>query len=125
MTRKSATDTNASTAEPHKDSLLLRALHGRLLNSDLFSRYWLQIVGIMTMILLFMVNKYECQISMEEIQRLNRQLEVIKTERVRAQSEYMSRIRESSMQELVDRHRLNLRIQTQPPYRLTTSDDNE
>ncbi|MDE7407506.1 MAG: hypothetical protein K2M76_03710 [Muribaculaceae bacterium] len=124
MATKSTPETEKAR-KSDKDSLLLRALHGRLLNSDLFSRYWLQIVGIIAMMLLFMVNKYECQMSMEEIQRLNKDLEVIKTERVRAQREYMSRIRESSMQQLVDRHHLQLRIQPQPPYRLTLSDNNE
>ena len=55
---------------------------------------------------------------METIRSLQKELEVAKTERVRAKSIYMSRIRESSMQHMVDSLGLGLTIQEQPPYRL-------
>jgi len=106
-------------SEQPRDSLLLRALHGRLLTADTFAHYWLHILLVLFMVLVYINNKYSCQTSMEEIRRLNHRLEVVETERVRVRGEYMSRIRESSMQELVDTMHLGLRVQTQPPYHLS------
>ena len=56
---------------------------------------------------------------MERIRSLERELEVAKTERVRAKSAYMSKIRESSIQEMVDSLGLGITVQEQPPYRLS------
>ena len=56
---------------------------------------------------------------MEHIRALEQELEIVETERIRVKSIYMSRIRESSMQEMVDTMHLNLRVQDQPPYRLS------
>ncbi|MDE5838699.1 MAG: hypothetical protein K2H39_06570, partial [Paramuribaculum sp.] len=62
--------------------------------------------------------KYNCQTKMEEIQRLNTELEIVKTERLRVRSAYMSSTRESSMQQLIDSLGLNLRVQDRPPFKL-------
>ncbi len=70
------------------------------------------------MLLVFITNRYQCLTRMEEIRKLEQTLEVIETERIRERSTYMSRIRESSMQELVDTMNLHLKIQDQPPYKL-------
>lgn len=72
----------------------------------------------MVMLLVFITNRYQCLTRMEEIRKLEQTLEVIETERIRERSTYMSRIRESSMQELVDTMNLHLKIQDQPPYKL-------
>ncbi len=101
-----------------QDSFMLRALHGRLLDTDLFAHNWLTVLLALIMILLYITNKYYCQTRMEDIRSLTQQLEVIETEQIRVRSEYMSRIRESAMQELVDSMHLGLRVQPQPPYRL-------
>lgn len=74
---------------------------------------------LIVMILIYITNKYQCQTRMEEIRKLTRQLEVVETERVRVRSEYMSRTRESAMQELVDTMHLGLRVQERPPYHLS------
>jgi hypothetical protein len=70
------------------------------------------------MIMVYITNRYQCLTRMEEIRKLEHELEIVQTERIRERSEYMSRIRESSMQELVDTMHLNLRVQDKPPYRL-------
>ena len=72
----------------------------------------------MVMLLVFITNRYQCLTRMEEIRKLEQTLEVVETERIRERSTYMSRIRESSMQELVDTMHLHLKIQDQPPYKL-------
>lgn len=105
------------------DSLMLRALHGRLLSTDFFRRHWLPVLGVVAMLMIYITNRYTCQTQMETIQRLERELEVAKTERIREKSTYMSRIRESKMQQKVDSLRLGLTVQERPPYRLQMSSD--
>ena len=114
-----ATTPRNTRSEADSDSLLLRALHGRLLSTDFFAQNWLKLLLLIVMILIYITNKYQCQTRMEEIRSLTRELEVIETERVRVRSEYMSRTRESAMQELVDTMHLGLRVQDRPPYRLS------
>ncbi len=104
------------------DSLMLRALHGRLLSTDFFRRHWLLVLGVVVMLMIYITNRYTCQTQMETIQRLERELEVAKTERIREKSTYMSRIRESKMQQKVDSLRLGLTVQDRPPFRLHLSD---
>ena len=62
---------------------------------------------------------------MEDIRKLEQELEIVETERIRERSTYMSRIRESSMQEMVDTMHLNLKIQDQPPYKLTKNESSQ
>ena len=106
-----------------RDNLMLRALHGRILSVDFFRRNWLVVLGAVAMLMLYMSNRYTCQTQMERIQQLEKDLEVAKTERIRAKSTYMSRIRESQMQHMVDSMRLGITVQDQPPYTLRRGDD--
>lgn len=108
----------SAPGQPPRDSLMLRALHGRVLSTDFFRRYWWIVLGSAAMLMIYITNRYTCQTQMETIRSLQKDLEVAKTERVRAKSIYMSRIRESSMQHMVDSLGLGLTIQEQPPYRL-------
>lgn len=101
-----------------RDSFMLRALHGRVLSIDFFRRNWLLVLAAVVMLMVYITNRYKCQTQMETIRTLERELEVAKTERVRAKSIYMSRIRESSMQHMVDSLGLSITVQDQPPYRL-------
>lgn len=91
-------------------------VHGRLFSLDFFRHHWMLVGGIVAMLIIYTANRYHCQTLMEEIQRLETQLEVVRTERVRLKSTYMSRIRESAMQQRVDSLRLGLRVADQPPY---------
>lgn len=95
-----------------------RLIHGRMLSTDFFSRHWITITLVVLMFVWYTTNKYECQTRMETIKSLEKELEIVRTERVKAQSEYMSRIRETAMHDLVQRHGLNLYVQEEPPYRL-------
>ncbi|MFG6380982.1 MAG: hypothetical protein K1V87_02620 [Muribaculum sp.] len=100
------------------DNIIKKALNGRVLSSDFFLRHWKAVLTVMVMLLVFITNRYQCLTRMEEIRKLEQTLEVVETERIRERSTYMSRIRESSMQELVDTMHLHLKIQDQPPYKL-------
>ena len=108
----------SAPGQPPRDSLMLRALHGRVLSTDFFRRYWWIVLGSAAMLMIYITNRYTCQTQMETIRSLQKELEVAKTERVRAKSIYMSRIRESSMQHMVDSLGLGLTIQEQPPYQI-------
>lgn len=114
---------NPDTPTPKKrnwsERLMGDALHGRILSMDFFRRHWLPVLGVVVMLMIYITNRYTCQTQMETIQRLEKQLEVAKTERVREKSSYMSRIRESKMQHKVDSLGLGLTVQEQPPYRLS------
>ncbi|QCD36819.1 FtsL-like putative cell division protein [Muribaculum gordoncarteri] len=101
------------------DNLLVKLINGRLLSSDFFARHWKSVLLAILMVLIYITNRYQCLTRMEEIRRLEQELEEVETERIRVRSTYMSRIRESSMQEMVDTMHLNLRIQDKPPYKLS------
>jgi hypothetical protein len=102
-----------------------RALHGELLTLDLFLKHWIRIFLFVAMIIIFISSKYECQTCMEEIKTLKRDLEIVETECVRVKGEYMSRVRESYMAHLVDSMRLNLKVQEQPPFKLTYEEQDQ
>lgn len=110
---------NTTDKKAAKDSLLLRTVMGKVLSSDFFAKHCGYILLVIALILIYITNRYQCLTRMEEIRSLTRQLEIVETERVRAKSSYMSRIRESSMQELVDTMHLNLQVQDRPPYKMT------
>ena len=90
---------------------------------DFFRRNWLVVLGAVAMLMLYMSNRYTCQTQMEKIQQLEKDLEVAKTERIRAKSAYMSRIRESQMQHMVDSLGLGITVQDQPPFTLEREPD--
>lgn len=99
-----------------------RLIHGQLISSRFFARNWLVIFTGVVIVLMYITNKYNTQTKMEEIRALNTELEVVKTERIRAKSAFMSRIRESRMQEMVDSLGLGLTVQDRPPYKVKSRD---
>lgn len=112
----------ADKTKKRTDNLLLRTLHGRILSSDFFVVHWKSVLLAMFMVLIYINNRYQCATRMEQIRRLEQQLEIVETERIRERSRYMSQIRESSMQNLVKKMNLGLAIQDQPPYKIKTKD---
>lgn len=94
-------------------------MYGQVLSLDFFARHWLIIFTALAIIMMYITNKYNTQTKMEEIRALTRELEIVKTERIRVRSSYMSRIRESEMQNLVDSMGLGLSVSEQPPYKIS------
>ena len=109
----------AKQTKKRTDNLLLRTLQGRILSSDFFINHWKSVLLALFMILICINNRYQCATRMEQIRKLEQRLEIVETERIRERSEYMSRIRESSMQTLVEKMNLGLAVQDQPPYTIT------
>ena len=101
------------------DTLLLRTLHGKLFSTTFLSSHWKAILLVMGMILLFIYNKYSCKTKYETIIKLEKQQKVVRSEYVRERSTFMSRTRESGMQEMVDSLHLGLTVQLLPPYPIT------
>ncbi len=114
-----AIDAGGGNSRKTQDTFLLRTLHGRIISIDFFRRNWWVVLGVVVMLMVYITNRYTCQTQMERIRTLERELEVARTERVRAKSAYMSKIRESSIQEMVDSLGLGITVQEQPPYRLS------
>lgn len=97
-------------------------LYGNVVTSEFFVRHWLKLFMLLVLVMIYISTSYQCKTLMEEIRTLENELLVVRTERIRERSEYMSRTRESAMQHLVDSVRPGLTVQEQPPFAL---DDNE
>lgn len=91
---------------------------GQILSSDFFARHWLPVVLGVVVAMVYITTKYTCQINMEKIAELERKLEIVNNEKSRERSAFMGRIRETSMQQMVDSLHLNLKVQAQPPYKI-------
>lgn len=110
-------DSNKKTSE-ERDSIWKVIVNGRLLSGTMFTRYWVQLLITLSMLLIYITNVYSCRKKMENISRLQDRLAVVQTESMRVRGHYMSRIRESEMKERMDSMQLHLSVQQQPPFRI-------
>lgn len=104
-----------------KNSVIGSAIKGRWLSTRFFSRNWGIILALVILVMIYITNRYQCLTAMENIQRLNKELEVVKSERIRLKSEYMNAIREKSMQRHIEEAGLDLTVRTRPPFKLKIS----
>lgn len=111
---------SSSSVIERSGNVMRRLIFGQVVSSDIFARNWLAMILGVFMVLAYISGKYSCQTKMEEVRRLTQQYEIINAELVRCRSNYMGKIRESSMQSMVDSLNLNLRVQENPPYRLSS-----
>lgn len=88
------------------------------MSSDFFARHWLPTLLFILVMMVYITTKYTCKTNLEKIAALEKKLEIVENERSRERSAFMSRIRETSMQQLVDSLHLNLSVQPQPPYKI-------
>jgi len=101
-----------------KGSVISSAVRGRWLSTRFFSRNWGIILALVVLVMIYITNRYQCLTAMENIQKLNKDLEVIKSERIRQKSEYMNAIREKTMQKSIREAGLDLTHREQPPFKL-------
>lgn len=120
---KSTQNKTASSKADAVSGMMWRMLYGNVITSEFFARHWLKLFILVVLVMIFISNKYQCMTHMEEIKRLETELSVTKTEGIRQRSSYMSRTRESSMQNLVDSTMPGLGVQKQPPYRLRLTEN--
>ena len=102
----------------NKDNWIKRALQGRVVSYKFFLRNWYIIAGVLLLLIIFISNKYLCQTQLEQIMALSKELNNAKTERIKASSEYNSRIRETEMRHLIDTMGIDLTMPEQPPYKI-------
>jgi hypothetical protein len=89
---------------------------GQVISSDFFARHWLPILIFIIVMMVYITTKFTYRTNIEKIEALQKQLEIVQNESSRERSSFMSRIRETSMQQLVDSLGLDLRVQPQPPF---------
>lgn len=97
-------------------------LHGKFISIDFFSRHWVAVTVGVLLLVWYISNKYECQTSMEQVKKLENELEIVRGDYVNEHSRYMSSIREGVMEDLARKHHLNLKVQDAPPYKLKYND---
>ncbi len=102
--------------KPSVGGVLRQLLYGHAVSGDFFARNWVSIILVVAMLMIYIAGKYTCQRKMEEVRSLNRELEIVVAERIRVRSDYMGKIRESTMQEMVDKMNLELNVRECPPY---------
>lgn len=114
MTKKEST----KDKKTRRKNPVTGVLRGRMLSTDFLRRYKVAIALTMLFALSFIYVRYECLTSMETIQRLEKELEVANTERLREKSRYMSNTRERAMNERLRRAGIKIEVSTRPPYKL-------
>ena len=102
-----------------------RVLYGNVVTTGFFAKHWIKVFILVVIVMIFISTKYQCMTAMEEIKRLENELNIVKTECIRQRSGYMSRIRESAMQEMVDSLIPGLTVPEQPPYILKLNEQSD
>lgn len=97
-------------------SVLRQIMYGQIVSGDFFARNWMALLLLVMMALVYIASKYTCQTKMEQVRRLNSELERVSSESIRAKSEYMGKVRESAMQQMVDTLHLGLAVSENPPF---------
>ncbi|MCM1378182.1 MAG: FtsL-like putative cell division protein [Clostridium sp.] len=96
--------------------------YGKSISVVFFRRNAWLLVLILVVVLSLMGVRYKTKTRMLEITRLQRELGQVQSEKLREKAEYMSLIRETEMQRLVEANGLGLEFQEQPPYTVETAD---
>ena len=95
-----------------------RVAFGQVISSDFFARHWLPVVIFVIVMMVYITTKFTYRTNIEKITALERQLEIVENEKDRERSAFMSRTRETTMQQMLDSLHLGLRVQPQPAYRI-------
>ena len=115
MAKNSTKSTDTGKAQ---GSFISRLFRGQLISSDFFARNWLAVLITIVVLLIYITNKYTSLTNIEKIDSLRNRLEIVRNEKAHERSRFMGRIRETSMQQVVDSLHLNLKVQSRPPYKI-------
>ena len=113
-------------SEPQKNGWLKRLTRGQWMSLDTYKRHLPIIITVVVLFIIYISFKFDVQMKIAQIMRLNEELANAKTNMVSASSKYASEIRESELTEKLDTMHLYLKVAEQPPYYLDKqkSDDN-
>lgn len=96
--------------------------YGRSLSLEFFRQNaWLLMIFVVAIIAL-MGLRYKTKTKMEEIKKLNVELQRAQSSKLQEKAAYMSLIREAEMKKLVDEKGLGLQFQEFPPFELIVND---
>lgn len=112
---------DATSGKP-KYSWMREIRYGRSISADFFRRNaWLLLVFVVAVIAL-MGLRYKTKTKMEEIKKLNVELQRAESAKLQEKATYMSLIRETEMKRMVKEKGLSLEFQEVPPYQLETEE---
>lgn len=111
-------DIKDKTTEKGRGGFLVSFIKGRWVSANYYKRNLVSIIIIMGVLMLYISFKFNVQMDLSEIVKLQERLNIARTEMVKASSEYGSRTRESEMTEMLDSLHLYLHVAEQPPYYL-------
>ncbi len=115
-----------SEQEPKKRSnLIVRLFRGQWLSLATYKRNLPAVVLVVMVLVIYITFKYQTQMKITTIIRLNDELANSKTNMVSASSKYASEIRESELTEKLDTLHLYLKVAEQPPYYLDNNGEGE
>ena len=123
MAKTENTETNAPKQQQpvadRSERIFVRILKGKIVPYHFFKKHWMLVTVTVSMILMSIANKYECQTKITEIKRLERELQIMQANRVEASAQYNSLIRESSMRQMIETKQIDLISPECPPYNLS------
>src|SRR5574344_949401 len=100
----------------NKSSFINDFLHGTIVSYKFFAKHWPHVACLMIFIIVFIASKYTVQTQMEQIIKLNKDLNNAKTEMVRESANFNSRTREPEMRQMLDTLHIGLTSPEQPPF---------
>ena len=93
--------------------------YGRALSAELFrSNAWF-LIAFVAVVLALMGLRYDTKTKMKEIKRLTTELERAESSKLQEKAAYMSLIRETEMERLIQEKGMRLEHREAPPYELT------
>lgn len=90
-------------------------LQGDLVSSHFFMRHFFTTSMVVLCAIVVIALRFECATSQNTVDRLNRQINVMSTEKQKERSRYMTLTRESAMMHLVDSLQLGLTVPDHRP----------
>ena len=103
-----------NTEKVKKRTSLKNIIGGDILATDFFRRQ----AGLLFLIIIYINNRYECQLQLIEIDNLKKELIDIKYDALTRSSELMERSRQSRIEEYIATKESDLQTSTNPPYLL-------
>jgi len=91
-------------------------LGGDILANDFFKRQTSLLILIMVLTILYINNRYECQLELIEIDKLKKELTDIKYDALTRSSELMEKSRQSKIEEYISNEEIHLETATTRPY---------
>lgn len=114
--QKSESSSRPSTQR--RQGFLRRAAFGQVISINFFIRHWLIVVSVVGLVIFYMAGNYMMRENNDEIERLEKRLQIVKAERIHVRETYMSRIRESSITAMIDSFGLDVAIRNEKPFEI-------